>query len=71
MAQGRLSWHPHWKQLAHSMLEADNHSFIVGIFNIMYNPQINNGYQDIVTIKHFSSSIFDPSSVLAQTKIAT
>ena len=45
-----------------SMLIVSNHS----VFNVLflwgsstYNPQINNGGQDSLTIKHFSSAIFD------------
>ena len=44
------------------MLIFINYSFINVLFlwgSSTYNPQINNGGQDNLTIKHFSSVIFD------------
>ena len=40
-AQGRLSRHPHWK-LAHSMLIADNHSFINVLDHLFNDHYISN-----------------------------
>ena len=71
-AQGKSSRYPDWKLAL--LLIVSSHSFIDVPFlwgSSTYKPQINNGGQDSLTIKHFSSSSFDSSPMLAKTKIAS
>ena len=61
MNEPRYLLHKADHPIIQSMLIVSNHS----VFNVLflwgsstYNPQINNGGQDSLTIKHFSSAIF-------------